>query len=586
MKKLLVLIILSLAILGGYLFYTGKLESIISMAGVKTSEITDKLSSLKEKVTTEITNAVKKTKDDDTPDTSIGKVTLHLKNGTQISGDLIRETPEEVIIFWKGGEVSFTREEIDTLEHDKIVKEKEGFLFPELEKEWPYQHEVVVQLTNTEVLDAQIAEVWPEKILLKYPVKGGGSIEQEIERARIEYLLFKPVNNEESRKTRESLVTQFPKMRFYDDGMFTIVTDSSGTWVKRFKKVTRDHATDFYFTYFKILKNRRPKVQNFIVIFDNIFDYYEYGWSDGIPPGYALGYFSPLAEVLYLPNYLGAKMEELLEDVYLGAMRKGIGMAEDSIKQVADERYHKFIEGQGDEIKAKFVSLANFARSVYRARTYFVLRHEGTHELFHNWELQDIVVSKPSLTKEELAKRKKEYLETNWDDRKQKIKLLKDIVKRKSEAYEEYEAEAANSWFVEGVATYSQTDPIGEIPDMWLYAYQEAKRKGLLLPLEQLTVYKLGSFSGVTSEATGAAYGQSWGFTYFLMNNYPDKFMGYLGRMTRETPKDDEDILWLLEALGKDLREVETEFLEYMDQFEEIEHPELKELDFMIELFS
>ena len=77
------------------------------------------------------------------------------------------------------------------------------------------------------------------------------------------------------------------------------------------------------------------------------------------------------------------------------------------------------------------------------------------------------------------------------------------------------------------------------------------------------------------------AYGQSWAFTHFLMNNYRDEFLEFQERMAREKPKENEDVEWLAEALGKDLREVEKEFLAYMDGFEEAEYP-----DFDVKLYD
>jgi len=499
-------------------------------------------------------------------------VIIYLKNKSIISGELTHENPKEIFIRWKDGEIGFSREEIERIEYGKETEEKEGFLFPDEEK-WKYNNDIVVQLTNLTVIDAVISDVTSENVLLKFPLEEGGTIEQEIPRSRIENLLFKPVVNKRSKEIRKCLKEQFPKMHFYEESIFTICTDSNNIWVEKYQKVLRSHIRDFYFTYFRLLKGRKPKVQNFIVIFDKINDFREYATLDGVPE-WAGGYFDSVDEVLYLPNFLGDEAEDLIYECLVMRNRRIANMFGDWVKDNVDQRYHIFIEGLMDEWKGKFVKLSNIALGFFRNVTYLVLRHEATHELFHSWGLQNIVMSRIKYSQEELAEKKKEYLES--EDKEKRAELLSEILSQREKIEKTYieKVEATNSWFVEGTATYSETDPLGGLNKFRLYEFQEAKRKDMLFPLEQLTVYKIGSFPGVADETMGAAYAQSWAFTHFLMNKYPDEFMSYLERMVGEKPEKNEDLEWLLGALDRKLREVEEEFLAYMDKFEQIENPD------------
>ena len=229
------------------------------------------------------------------------KVTLHLTNGSVISGELIETLPDKVIIFWKNGEVAFKKDEISSIEYGKSVKEAEGLLFPEEKTEWAYKGDMVVQLTNLTVLDAEVAAVTPENITIQYAVDGGGSIEQDIKRSRVEALLFKPIDNKPSRKIEKRLKQQFPEMQFHEEGIFTIVTDSTSDWVKKYKKALNDHLTDFYFTYFSLLEDKRPATQQYVIVFDSFADYNDYAIRTGCRDGLQPAILSPLTRSCIYP---------------------------------------------------------------------------------------------------------------------------------------------------------------------------------------------------------------------------------------------------------------------------------------------
>ncbi len=49
--------------------------------------------------------------------------------------------------------------------------------------------------------------------------------------------------------------------------------------------------------------------------------------------------------------------------------------------------------------------------------------------------------------------------------------------------------------------------------------------------------------------------------------------MEYQKRMAKDLAQEHEDIDWLLEELGKDLRTIEKEFVEYMNTYEQVDDP-------------
>ena len=65
----------------------------------------------------------------------------------------------------------------------------------------------------------------------------------------------------------------------------------------------------------------------------------------------------------------------------------------------------------------------------------------------------------------------------------------------------------------------------------------------------------------------------------YFMERYPAQFMGYMQKISKVHPEGNQDVEWLIEAIGKNARDIETELIDYMQQFPRLEDP-------MIELFQ
>lgn len=513
------------------------------------------------------------------------RVTLYFKNGSAISGEVISNINGNYVIYWKGGEVAFSAAEIDHVDEGKTISEEIQLAFTE-EKDflhWEYKNDLVIHLTNGEVLDAAIVEVSTDVVTVQYAVEGGGTIEQELKRSRIEYLMHRPIKNKVSRKIEYNLRKQFTKMKYYEDGHFTIVTDSYDTWVREYKRILRENFTDIYLNFFPLFKNRKLQVQNYVIIFDSFPDYFEYALTDGIPGWAAVGYFLPGSKTLFVFNALGDQLSDMIKDAIVGQASRAITSAADSAKRQYGSRYDAFIEGQARSFKEKFWRTHDLIRSEIRQMMVATLKHEAAHEILHNWGIQTIITSKIAAGNEDIIEKKKAFIQT--DNIEKKRKLIQEImVLRKQEDVPDMSAD--NSWFVEGLAAYCETSPIGEENPTWLYMYQEMIRRQPPYPLEQLTVYQMGSFPGVAPTAQIFAYGQSWAFVHFLMHHYSNGFIKYLERMSQEEAKDHEDLDWLLEAVGKDLRTLEKEFFDYMKTFPEMQDPDIKRFELIRDVFN
>jgi len=516
-------------------------------------------------------------------------VTLFLKNGGTVSGTFLRKAPNGYLLFYEGGEVLFFDKEVERMERGVAAEDKTALPYDSEiisgGQGWPYKNDVVVRLNNTAVLDAEIVKAGPSAVTLLYPAEGGGSIEQDIKRQDIEYLLFKPVLNNTSDKIYSDLSKLFPKMSTYHEGDHTILTDSYITWVRASRSAIRAVHTCIYLENLALFKGREPSCQNYVVIFDDYLDFIEHAVADGVPGWAVLGYFDPKRKVLYSFNALGDKMSDFIFEAIVGKSTKEIDKWEDTVKgRVGSDRYDIVIEGIADDIKDKIWRYYSIVQGQLREMSLNTLRHEFTHELYSNWNLQNIMVSrKETGYDEDVIEAKRKFLET--DNIEEKRKLLVELMGiRQEEAMPDLMA--ANSWLAEGVATYYETAEPGAMNKRWFYLFQQMVKKQSFFPLEHLMVYKIGSFPGVYPKAMLGAYAQSWAFVKFLNDKYHDEFIEYQERVSGQKMEGSDDVKWLIEALGKDLRALQAEFVNYMATFKKIEDPFIEDFEKIYMIFN
>ena len=512
------------------------------------------------------------------PPVDKNQAVIYLKNGNAMSCTITYEDSKKVVANWQDGEIVLGRNEIAKIERSQSIHKGDGIIIATAEDssgKWAYKSNPVVKLTNGQILDAAVSEIKGDTVILRQDLGDGAYAEHDIEKKRIESLEFRPVINEESQKIEKKLKEQFPKMGFHRFGMITLITDSQGSTLKNIKQILRDQEIVLYFEFLELLKNHQPSFQHYVVVFDNLSDYFEYALTDGIPAWLCPGYFSPTEKVLFMMNLGGQQMTDDIYQVVKGG-RDMVNFQADAIKQVVDPKRDAQIEGLAHDLNSKWESAMAYMSGVYADISVVTLRHEFTHEFLHDWGLQTIVVSGMKKTDDALVKKKKELFNTKDTERKKD--LLMQIAKMRRNGDEDVKVEASNSWFVEGLAEYAATTALGDKNDMRLYELKEAKRKNELWPIEQLTVYKMGSFPGVTTSSALSAYAQSWSFVSFLMKNYRKEFLSYLHRMAVEKPSGDDDLKWLIEALKKDLRIIEKEWFASIDAQPNVEDPQIEQM--------
>ncbi len=503
---------------------------------------------------------------------------VYLKNGSSISCHIVSESGNQVVVNWEGGEITFSRSEIIRIERKRMIADGDGIRIaePVVKAGWEHKNDMVAHLTNGQVIDAAVSDVKGGTVVLKEDLGGGSSIDHEVDRDKIEYLEFRHIDTSESNKIEDRLRGLFPKMKFYEDGIITLVTDSSGSSLKTLKKTLQDQVKEVYLEFYPLLKARKPNVQIYVVVFDTFLDWFQYAITDGMHPFYVGGYFDPIDEILFLPNKFG---DEMSQDVRKAVeyTRKDLNQMSDSLKNQYGKQYEAQIDGAFQQAKARVDNYTDFVIGVLMNETLRVLRHEFVHSFFHSFNAQSIILSKIKKSDQDLVNKKRDLLAS--DDPAKKTELLKEILKmqtKREKQLEKIDTNADNSWFVEGVAEYAATYPVGGELEDRLYDVKEAEKKGELLPLEHLTVYKSGSFVGVEHDSKLSAYAQSWSLVHFLMKKYPQSFLRYLDRMAREKPGQGDDLKWLLEATGKDLRVLEGEWHAHIAEMSSPKDPEIE----------
>jgi len=525
------------------------------------------------------------------------QITLYLTNGGVVTGELVSRTAQGVVLRWEYGEVAFSNQDISRLVSGRQIEGEDDVVLPAAvtgARKWKYAHPVVFRLLNGSVVDGTLICVDEQQLQIAQTLEQGGTVEITIPRDQLDQVLFQPVENERSQQIRTFLEATFPAMSWREDGMFVMVTDSAlPESINSYWRTIRELATEFYLAYYPLLKDRTPRTQQYVVIFDDWATYIDYALTDGVPGWVAVGYFMPDDEVLYLFNMVGERFSQVLYDAFLGQARAVVDGAVEQVKGAVDSRYHEFLEGQGIEFKAKFERADSVIRAYYRHITDETLRHELTHGLFHAWGLQTVVVSALAEDQKAEAAKKRDYLTST--DAQHKRQLLLELLNPTSR--KPLEIQAANSWVVEGLGAFMERLPVGALHADRLYDFQQAQRERLVLPLEFLTAFRMGSFPGIAAKSQLYAYAQSACVVHFLMARYREPFFVYLNRLAAcakqasaqaagaPSSSQEDDLTWLLDATGKDLRALEQEFLDYMAQFPTQEAPWLDAYDALLEIF-
>ena len=579
-KMLLLVIVIAAIAFVGLPAFKSTLRSDPAL-NIKVAELNEKIDSVRTGVAYTIEELRKRAGDINSIKNSAAKdilkkeeprgITIYMKHGSVISGKLLEERETEYEVEWKGGRSVLLKSQVARVE----FKDASQAL-------WPYKNNIVVKKTGGVVLDGDIIGADKDKITMSFS-EGGGEMEMAVDRKDVSHLIFAPVCTRESEETEARLKNLFPRMSLYREDNFTLITDSKPEWIKSYTKELNGRYTDIYLRFFKLFKGRKQQGQNFVVLFDDKNDYYKYMLASTGQVSYGMvGYFRPDGRTLYIYNSWGGWLEKYYFDYVTRLCNSLDDWAKKEKEQFKDSSGNIVIDGYCKETQDVFWNWYSLHKNLALDETFETMRHEFTHEVFHNWGLQTVVVSKTAVDKDKMSEKEKEILDTldSQDDKKIE-NLFKELFRLKKGYYEGLELGAANSWLAEGMALYCETTPMGAVNEERLFRFQEMAKKGAVNPLEFLTNFKKGSFSGLDIEAVLDGYAESWAFTSFLMEKYPEQFIKYQSILADQIAgnakeaKENDDFALLLKCLGKSLPELEKEFSEFMKTFKQIDDPDV-----------
>ncbi len=498
------------------------------------------------------------------PKKSLAAATIYLKNGNGMSCQIKSENKTSVTVIWEGMEMTLKRSEIKSIDTGKKLEGDGMVIVDKAAAAKIYKNNPVVHLQNGQIIDGKISDIKKDVVVIAQDLGGGAFAYQDIPWKKIEKLDFKVMRAAEDQKRQEEIAAAFPKMKSTELGFVTLFTDTDGASLKEIKKMITDQCGLIYSEFFELFKDRSPQGQIFVVAFDQYEEYAKEAAVHGVPAQMCPGFFDPQAKTLFMMNFMGDQFSGYITEAVAGVQKFADSMSQTAEKS-KNASYALRVQGLSQEIKERVERALSYIRSIFSDIAVVTLRHEITHGVFNNFGLQSVDLSKSSVDakNEAPSEDKKQFIMSLLEARSQKAKA-ENIV-------------ASNSWFVEGTAEYASTTAAGLPNDERLYLLKETKAKNELWPLSQLTVFKMGSFPGICSEAMLSGYAQSWGFVGFLMKNYHAPFLKYLKRISSEKSGQSDDYNWLLEALGKDAKTIEKEWSDYIDTLPKAEDPLLEQ---------
>jgi hypothetical protein len=362
-----------------------------------------------------------------------------------------------------------------------------------LERVVNYQYPThLLQFKDGTVLRGQVVEQEPEAVQFR-PVQVHKALEvRRIPRSHISMLaknseMMLPVSYRDVRFKME-----FPDLKFYRNGGYTILTDASGTDTQSFVGLLDALYVDFGKDFASLMEGGSTMRDIQVVYVYEKGRFASYRPSDQIAPSDTTGMYLPDQERLIIYNQRRVVQSPLVSNASTADQfhaHEATNGPEWLVKKSAKTKksplaYCRFRSGidfnDGDE-------------------TYLTLRHEGAHHLAF-----------------------------------------------KRGVHSSFRAE--NSWLVEGLACYFESEVPGDV----VHAYRRMLRWGTLnnefIPLDQLVNYR--SSDGMVDSSSPAridmSYAESWALVRFLMQDeYRPGFFNYI-----EFVRDSAN----LNALGKQPR--------------------------------
>lgn len=454
--------------------------------------------------------------------------TVMLKNGGVIQGQIVRETPETIEVKWQDGIVGFKMSEVAGIKrNDTEVQGEVGMVMPEIEEnEKDLRNPETyprVYLKNGSVKKGAELRRGGAGVILGERLKEGGVVEFEFSLAEIEKVMFWPPFRSEPTEDFKEIEKAYPAFKPHEKPHYLILSDDDPMDLNFYMKSLEQFYQEFlvYFMDF-VKKDYSPRTLQ-AVIFGKHEDFQQLLENSGFPKqSNILGFFSPENQVLFLYNIKSVEMVNryLHRSTYVEDVIKS---RVDSIAKShsgGDEIVESRIKGEGERIIERLEKDRVHVEGEARAETVKTIRHEGAHQLLYEFNVHK-------------------------------------------------EKGRQGAWLVEGLASFCEPLEIGEVHETRLMELKFELEKHQLMPLEYLLSFAAGAdIHRLEPSYASLGYAESWAFVHFLMSGqYREGFLKYVAEVAVQDKGFDEkkDIALLEKNLGKSVKEIEKEFMPYVD---------------------
>ena len=445
--------------------------------------------------------------------------TLVLKNGSMVQGVIVEERKDRVTIRIQGGEIGFPAADVAQIRRgEALVKTADGIqpVYAPSEQDAPYPR---IYLRDGRVASGNKVSREGASFYLKQALEGGGNISFGFDAAKVEKVeLWPPPPDHQLDKDFKQLRDLNLKYSFKEPPYYIVSTVESSDLILYFRAL-RQFCSDFSMRFLELIDTDKPAPALGVVIFGSYDDFLKYA---GLPKGTNMaGFYLPDKKYLALFNMKEVDMvrfrlarAEYVEQK-IGDVKTKVELYS-STDSAGKWAAYDFLEKIQFKVEADRMRVESWARD----RTMETIRHEAGHQLFDLLGIDSASVYR-------------------------------------------------GAWLSEGLAEYVSTDPLGGINKerlMFLRAELEAGRH--LMPLQYLMSIQNGSGIRKLQDPnyTLLGYAQSWGLVYFLMEKYPEQFLGYLREVVR-AGKDynaQKDIALLEKHISKPLKDLDAGHEKYI----------------------
>ena len=445
---------------------------------------------------------------------SVSADTLVLKNGGKIQCQIVRETPDKLIVQYQDGQVEFLRSEVqEILRGQKLTNSKDGIETQidrdggKILRQYPY----VRTMDGKSHYGKKLRKEEKNFILEKDAGEAAETIPQE----KIEKIFIgPPAENKTLSYDFKKLMEKNPQ-KVNEIEPYVIYSDVESSDFVLYRNAMEGVYHRFMTYLFELVDTSKPPEWALGVI---LYAKYEDYTKSGGPPKTA-GYYRPDDHVLRLYNMREMEAVQAVlrtEEKFQNDMGKKLSSIESSSigAETGKWKQYDLVEKLQDAVEKNRMHI----EQVTRSETMETIRHEGAHQILNLFGV---------------------------------------------------DRDFRGVWFSEGVADYLAPEEYNGLVLTRIMSLKAELEEGRqLIPLDFMMTQPSGGhiYNFKDFHLTAQFYSQSWAFVHMLMNHYPKQFLAYMLELKNQKKGFDaeNDKALFQKHIGEKLSELDKELETYV----------------------